>query len=188
MNTISIKLVTLLGTSVLATASIAQTATPAQREGILANPAFATMHLRASLGSFRLMDGQGRVEVNFTGSLLVSQLQNGKVTLVGKFEKQYDDRGRQLYYGKGKALITGKFRGIQWFGKDMNLVWFGAGRARLSGEYDKNLKTGELWYDNPKVVTNWPPQGSFDYTLPRPAAPKPVVPPRKVQSIPLPKT
>jgi len=160
----------LLGLFGVATASIAQQATPEQRGAYPLSKDMATMHLRASIGSFKLLDGTGRVEVSFTGSLLVSQLTGGKIQLIGKFEKQYDDRGRQLYYGKGTAIFSGKWRGVQWFGKDMKLVWYGTGKARLAGEYDKNLKTGELWYDDPKKITNWPAQGTFDYSLPMPVS------------------
>lgn len=138
------------------------------------------MHLVSQLGSFRLIDGQGRVEFTFTGTVLLSQVK-GKAVVTGDVVKQYEERGKTVYFGTGRVVVTGSWRAIQWFGKNMNLVWYGTGVARLAGEYYRDKATGELmtgwlWYDNPKERIAWPAQNTIDHRLPKwdaPAQPQP---------------
>lgn len=172
------------GMGILAALAFGQPATPAQREGVVAKPIYKTMHLATRVGTCKIIDSEGRLEINFTGSLLISQLK-GKHVMTGKFSKEYDDRGRVLYYGTGKAVITGEWRAVQFFGRDFSAVWFGRGVARVGGEYDKDLKTGETWYDDPSFKIAWPAQGLMEMRLPTnlpttngPEA-KPIVPRRK---------
>lgn len=118
---------------------------PASAPPIAMKPGWGDMHLATKIGSFKLVDGEGRVEINFTGSVLVSKLK-GRVTPSAGIRKEYDANDRQVYHGTGKLTVEGSFRGIQWFGTNMSTRWIGAGLARIVGEFDKNLETGFYWY------------------------------------------
>lgn len=157
-------LLAVLGFASAALAS-AQPATPEQRAGVQPDPNFATLHLTTKLGSFKLLDGVGRVEISFTGSLLLSKI-DGRVLTSGKLRKEFESKDRVVYSGTGKVVVTGRWRGIQWFGRDMNAVWFGAGQARLAGEFDKNLETGKYWYDDPEQKFDWMASGTTTIGLP----------------------
>ncbi|HRK22271.1 MAG TPA: hypothetical protein PLX06_10695 [Fimbriimonadaceae bacterium] len=109
------------------------------------DPSIGTMHLTTKIGSFKLLDGTGRVEVSFTGTMLISQLK-GTIVPTGNLKKEYEARDRVVYHGTGKVVIEGDFRGIQWFGTNMTGVWTGRGVARITGEFDQNLETGYYWY------------------------------------------
>jgi len=143
----------------------AQPATPEQRAGVEPDPNFATLHLATKLGSFKLLDGVGRVEISFTGSILLSKI-TGKVQTSGKLRKEFEGNDRVVYSGTGKVVVTGRWRGIQWFGRDMRAVWYGAGQARLAGEFDRNLETGKYWYDDPSQKADWMASGTTTVTLP----------------------
>lgn len=155
--------------------ALAQPATPAQRAGVPANPGYATMHLETTVGSSRSVDSEGRYEISFRGTVLISQLtgftpgSKGTIQVSGDVKKQYDSNNRQVYFGRGKIVVTGKWRSIHWFGGDMTAVWFGRGRVQVTGEYDKNLKTGALWFDDPKKRIDFPVNGLLEYVLPVPA-------------------
>lgn len=155
----------------------AQPATPAQRVGVEPKPDFATLHLRTKLGSFRMIDGQGRVEIQFTGTLLVTQLK-GKIDITGKVKKEFDKDGRQAWFGTGRAIITGSFRAVQWFGRNMEAVWYGKGVCQIVGEFDKDLNTGEYWFDDPKDRMAWSASTLMTIVLPRPSS-MPNVQPRE---------
>lgn len=150
-----------------------QVATPEQMAGVPPNPGYGTLHLSARLGSFRLLDGVGRVEVTFTGTLLLTKLKGieggpGSVTITGDVRKEFEDHERTAYFGTGKAVVVGRFRGIQWFGRNMRAVWYGAGVARLAGEFDQNLETGWYWYRDPSRRQAWLATGVFEVRLPDP--------------------
>lgn len=163
-------IVLLLGVSSL---SHAQLATPAQREGVKPNPDFGTMHLQTKIGSCKFFNGQGRLEINYTGSLLLHGFK-GKYTVSGKLVRQYNapERGRELYYGKGKIVLIGSFKSLQWFGRDLSAVWYGLGMVRLSGEYYEStskpgtFESGWYWYGDPTKRQAWPATGSFEYPNP----------------------
>lgn len=113
------------------------------------------------IGSFKLLDGVGKVEVSFTGTLLVSQLK-GTIVPSGNLRKEYTSpsKDKQVWHGTGKVVVQGNFRGIQWFGTDMRGRWVGAGRARIYGEFDQNLKTGEYWFgDSAATKMPWSTYG-----------------------------
>lgn len=178
------KFLVCLLTMLAAALALAQPATPEQRAGVTPKSEYGTMHLQTQLGSFKLIDGEGRVEFTFSGTVLISQLK-GNLQVTGDVVKQYQDKERQVYFGTGKVVVTGSFRAIQWFGKDMKLVWYGRGVARLTGQFSRDrvtneLKTGDLWYDNPNDKIAWPGQGSLDRSLPPPQAPVTPKPRRKV--------
>lgn len=162
----------------IAALAFAQPATPAQRAGVPEDPNFGTMHFQANLGSFRVIDAVGRLEVRFTGTLLVSRLEGTIRFPEGRIVPQYRDRGREVYHGTGVAVITGRWRAVQWFGRDMRAVFYGRGLVRLFGEFDAQGNLGTFWYDDPARFQYWPAGTAFDYPVPerRPtgtAAPRP---------------
>lgn len=131
-----------------------QPATPAQRAGVATKPEYGTLHLQANLGSFRCIDGQGRFEATCAGTVLVNRL-NGKINVSPGWRKEYEGNGRVIYTGRGTITVTGSWRGFQWFGRDLKAVWYGTGVVLVVGEFDRNLKTGDYWYDDPTKKNAW---------------------------------
>lgn len=127
------------------------------------NPNYGTIHLRTNLGSFKLLPkgaltpAEGRVDISFTGSVLLSGFE-GTIEKSGNVRLEYRGVGREVYFGTGRMVLTGRFRGIQWFGRNMTCDWTGDGVARVYGEFDKNLFTGEYYYGDP---TNKIPWGTY---------------------------
>jgi hypothetical protein len=122
-------------------------------------PTIGTLNFESNLGSFKLIDGSGRVEVSFVGTVMVNGLK-GTITPSGNLRKEYEGKGRTAYFGSGKLVIDGQFRGIQAFGKKFKGVWRGRGMARLYGEFDDQLNTGFYWYDDIEMRQYWSPYGS----------------------------
>lgn len=149
--------------------ALAQPATPAQRAGVKEDRAFGTMHFRTRLGSFKIINGRGRVEFSFKGTVMISDLK-GTHTITGKTRKEFEKNGRVIYSGTGTVVVTGEWRAVQWFGKDMNAVWYGAGVVRLGGEFDQNQQTGDFWYEDPKKINYWPGSNTMDIANPSRAA------------------
>lgn len=122
---------------------------------------YGTLHLSTRLGSFRLINGQGRVEFTFTGTVLLNRVEAGSygprvLSVSGNLRKEYEEGDRIVYSGTGRVIVEGKWRAINWFGRDMNAVWYGQGIARVMGDFDRNLETGRYWYDNPNLRQPWP--------------------------------
>lgn len=146
---------------------VAQPATPEQR-GNVQPPAgvdYATLHFRTNLGSFRLIDGEGRVTFRFRGTVLLNQL-DGTYQVTGNVQEQYRANDRVVLFGNGEIVVQGNWRAIHWFGSDLQAVWFGRGIARLSGEFDRNQETGEYWFNDPNDVSFWPGEGVIEVPLP----------------------
>jgi hypothetical protein len=149
----------------LAASTLAQPATSEQRAGVPNDPSFRTLHLRTNLGSFKLIDGHGRVEISFTGTVLIVNLQ-GTHTTSGDLTLQFNDRGRRAYFGTGRIVVTGQWRGIQCFGRRLSATWFGRGVAHVSGDFDRNLETGWYWFDDPARREAFPSAGIRTVLLP----------------------
>ncbi len=165
--------------TVASLANFAQTATPAQKGQYADRTDFGTMHLQTNLGSFKSIDGEGRLEVKFSGTLLLAKHTAGKFeVLSGKLRKEYDKKDRVIYTGSASVVITGKWRAVQWFGKDMTATWWGKGAMRVTGEFDRNLKTGDYWYDKKEEAMPFPASNVMSLFLPAPnyGAPTDVVP------------
>lgn len=133
---------------------------------------FGNLNLQTNVGSFRVTGtkdpAEGRLDIEFTGSVLVSEL-DGTIDASDGLIKEYDDRGRKVYFGTGKLVVQGKFRKFQWFGRDMQARFVGKGIFLMFGEFDKNLDTGTFWYDgNPKRYP-WG-QGGRTLAIPNEAA------------------
>ncbi|MDI9641422.1 hypothetical protein QPK87_07105 [Kamptonema cortianum] len=155
-----------VGTSVL----LAQAEKPAEATQTEEKPRYGDLHVETNVGSFKSIEGQGTLRVSFTGTLLVTHLRDGEMkVLSGKLRKEYDKNGRAVYTGTADVEITGKWRGVQWFGTNMKCDWNGHGFMRVSGEFDKDMKTGRYWYGN--KPENWMPLPSTTLqSLPVPQA------------------
>lgn len=112
----------------------------------------------SKLGSFKLQlrDDKdlvkGTLELNFTGTVLVSGLSKDGVVTMGsgvRLEYKNDQQNRRVYFGTGTLKITGTARSVQFFGRDLTGTFLGRGVFRFYGEFDKNLKTGDYWYGMP---------------------------------------
>jgi len=159
--------------------ALAQPATPAQREGVAQKSEYGTLHLRCGVGSFKSIGAEiidanqkrvykaaeGRFEVSFSGTVMVNMIE-GRVVTSGDVKKEFDKYGRQAYFGTGKIVIYGKWRAVQWFGRDMTAVLYGNAILRLSGEFDRNLDTGQYWYDDPTNKRPWYATGTVNIVVP----------------------
>ncbi|MCH7814787.1 MAG: hypothetical protein IID40_12295 [Planctomycetes bacterium] len=139
----------------LLTPALAQRATPEQMGQIGQRADYSTLHMESNLGSFKIIDGQGRCEISCTGTVLVNGLE-GHIEASPGMKVEYEGMGRTVYHGTGKLVVTGKWRALQWFGTDMAGVWYGRGVMRIIGEFDRDLNTGTYWYSDPSDTGNWP--------------------------------
>lgn len=146
----------------------------------IANPPYATVFFTANVGSYKILSrgptpAQGTLTMSFKGTVLVSGLQKGgTITTEGDVRREYnsDKYLKQVYFGKGKITVKGKFSGIQWFGRDMSSSFTGFALIRMFGEFDKNLETGRWWYANePNKKRYWSPNGANQVVVPQGAAP-----------------
>ncbi len=149
----------------------AQEATVAQKGQFAGKGDYATLNIDCKLGSFKSIDGEGRLEVNFEGTMLVTKVEGGKLTVSPNLRKEYDEGGRVCYTGKGKVTVEGKWRGVQWLGSNMTGYWYGKGIMRVTGEFWKNPATGELetgkyWYDDKNDWQPFPSAGVMNVTVP----------------------
>lgn len=158
--------------------AFAQPATAAQRAGVTPKADYGTLHLEAPIGAFRLIDGEGRVEMTFRGSVLLSGLQ-GKVVPGPGVKKEVTRGDREVYFGEGRIVVTGKWRAVQWFGGNMKGVWYGRGLARITGEFDRNLNPGRYWYDDPGKKFYWYPNSAITVTLPQQVQGRPTSAPKR---------
>ncbi|MFI5388044.1 MAG: hypothetical protein ACHQ50_18205, partial [Fimbriimonadales bacterium] len=139
-----------------------------------------TLHMQSHLASFKIVPRgpevpAGRLEFSFSGTVMVNGLAPGSyLATTGNVRKEYDhpEHGRLVYFGKGKILIVGRFKGCQWFGRDLDLTFKGAGIVRFVAEFDKNLETGSYWFD-PKF------KNPMDVNLWQVVVPQPIVTPEK---------
>lgn len=130
-----------------------------------------TLNLDCKLGSFRSIDGKGTLDVSFEGALLISKLEGDHQVVSGDLRKEYDENGRTCYTGKGRVVVNGSWRAVQWLGANMTGQWEGVGILRIGGEFWKNPETGELetgryWYDDPEEWQNFPSAGVTNITVP----------------------
>jgi hypothetical protein len=129
--------------------------------------------MKATVGSFKILSPNdqnpafGKINMTFRGSLLVTSSKDTKVTVTGNLRKEYENAkyGKAVYFGQGNVIIEGKFKSIQWFGKDLNLAWTGVGVCRMYGEFDAKGETGTYTVAG-DVLRYWGTGGAM-FTLPR---------------------
>lgn len=139
---------------------------------VLAQPVppkpYDTMFFQTKLGSCKFINGEGKLQFAFTGTVLLNRV-DGTAKVTGNVRKEYDGNGRQTWFGTGQVVVEGKFRAIQWFGRNLSGQWTGNGLARFVGEFDRDLKTGEYWYASNPTREAW---GTFR---------EPTLPPRTIE-------
>ncbi len=167
---------TALATTVLA---FAQPATPAEMGSFAGRTDLGIVRFQTRLGSFRIINGEGRLEFAFTGTLMLSRVE-GDYQVSGRLRKEWDKNDRVIYTGTGRVVVTGKWRAVQWFGRDLRGQMFGGGTMRLAGEFDRDQRTGEYWFEDPTIKQFWPAGTTFDILVPnRTAGMNPNVRPRQ---------
>jgi hypothetical protein len=120
--------------------------------GIAQAPGDATGEavLKTTTGAFKITSpgdklAFGKIKMAFKGSILIVGYQGATpIAPSGGLRVEYKDDKRQRveYFGDGTITLDGKFRAIQWFGRNLNMTWNGMGIVRLYGEFDKNGDTG----------------------------------------------
>jgi hypothetical protein len=153
---------TLSGVSALqqpppANAPQAGPAIPASAMAMMPAPeASDLVFIKSGVGSFKVVPKgpgappAGRLEFSFSGTVLITGLEPGSfLQTSGNVRREYQNEkfAKQVYFGRGKILIVGKFRNCEWFGRDLDLKFKGSAIFRMISEFDKNLNTGEFWYE-----------------------------------------
>ena len=140
-----------------------------------------TVDFETKVGSFKILSpnsdvkARGTIAMSFQGTVLVVGLE-GRATPGAGVKKSYDNaqRGRQVFFGKGTLTIDGKWRAIQFFGREYKGRWKGFGIMRLYGEFDDKLQTGTYTVQGQKPEP-WGSGGRQVY-LPAPVQPGRVKP------------
>ncbi len=138
-----------------------------------------TIYFETKIGSFKLLNCVGKTSFSFEGTVLVAGLE-GTAIHSGNLKTEYEnkDKKRVAYFGKGTITVTGKWRGIQWFGKNLNGYFDGNGIMRLAGEFDEKMNTGHYWYKSNPQKEIWYSVG-IERTIPPPDFLKSTKPVRK---------
>lgn len=129
----------------------AQVTTPEFRGSLPDRKDWGTLHMETKIGSFKLLDGSGKVDFTFRGTVMINAGKDATIQVTGSVKKNFERGTRVTYFGQGRVVVVGKWRSIQWFGRDMKAQWYGAGAARISSQFypgaDGKPRTGEWWYD-----------------------------------------
>lgn len=109
------------------------------------------VNFKTNIGSFKILGGgetpaTGLLDITFTGTVLVSYFE-GTITAGPGVRKEFTKGKKQVYFGSGRITLDGKFRGAQFFGRNLSGSFKGFGVMRLYGEFDSKLETGEYWYE-----------------------------------------
>ncbi|MBL8049397.1 MAG: hypothetical protein JNJ45_12025 [Chthonomonas sp.] len=178
------RLTSALGLAAMAALANAQPASAVQMGKFAGKKDFDILHMHTKIGTFKLINGQGRADISFSGSMLVSGYKGDPLVVQGNLRKEFDRDGRTVYFGKGRIILSGSWRAVQWFGQDMQGVWFGNGVIRMRGEFDKDMNTGEYWFKDPKDLFYFPSMGTIDVPLPYkpPPSAKGVTPKKRVKT------
>lgn len=154
-------------------AAIAQTPPPAAGYGPLpelkrvSQKPYGTLNMKANLGSFKLLSvtdpatrtnvpGEGQLVFDFAGTVMLNEYKGAPIRLFGTIKKEYEKYGRQVYHGRGRMILEGTWRAIQWFGSDLTQFrWYGQGLIRIVGEFDRDQNIGQYWYDDPTKKFYW---------------------------------
>ena len=146
-----------------------------------------TLFFSTTVGSFKLLPPgpdttRGTLDMEFEGTLMVSGLK-GKITPGPGVRLEYarPKHLRQVYFGKGHIRVSGEFRSMQFFGRNLKGSFKGVTVARLYGEFDKNMETGYFWYASKPEKQDW---GSYGRTLSIPLNQAPATQPGKVRDVP----
>lgn len=140
------------------------------------------INFHTNVGAFKILGvadvpAQGTLDMSFEGTVMVSgPAQDATVVPYGEVALELDrsDRGRRVYFGKGRLVVSGDYRAIQFFGRGLKAKWTGFGVLRLYGEFDQNLETGQVWYEG-QEKQSWN-TGGFMFQNPQPRNLRPLMP------------
>lgn len=147
-----------------------------------------TMFFSTTVGSFKILPPgpdmtHGTLDMDFTGTVMVSGLNGQVVPSSGvRLELSRPDHKRAVYFGKGHIHVSGDFRAIQFFGRNLKGSYRGVAVVRLYGEFDKNMETGYVWFTSQPQKRDWGTSG-MTLTVP-PAVQGGVATPGKVRDVP----
>lgn len=133
-----------------------------------AAPKDDTLFFSTSVGSFKILPPgpdttHGTLDMEFDGTVMVSGLKGTATPGAGvRLEYNRPDHNRQVFFGKGHIRVSGDFRAVQFFGRNLKGNFTGVAVARLYGEFDKNMETGYYWYASQPAKQDW---GSYGRTL-----------------------
>jgi hypothetical protein len=128
-----------------------------------------TLHLKTKLGSFKLLrkgpdaPPTGTMTITFKGTVLISGIEgSGSVIPSGKITREFYDakHNKQVWFGDGKLVVSGKFHNLEWFGRDLDATFKGDGVFRLYGEFADDKTTGDYWFTGGGKLP-WLPSGSY---------------------------
>jgi hypothetical protein len=113
------------------------------------------LYIKSGVASFKMVPKgdtlpAGRLEFSFSGTVLITGLSPGSyLQTFGNVRKEYEDKGhaKQVFFGRGKLLIVGRFRNCEWFGRDLDLKFKGSAFFRIIAEFDDKLDTGSFWFE-----------------------------------------
>lgn len=131
--------------------------------------AVGTVDFWTKIGSFKIaspdtnIKARGKITMSFQGTVLVVGLEGSAIPGPG-VKVQYDDakHARKVYFGRGTLTVDGKWRAMQFFGRDFKGSWTGMGIMRMYGEFDDKLDTGtyivkgrpkEAWGNGGRQIT-----------------------------------
>ena len=106
--------------------------------------------MKTNIGAFKItspgdVKAFGKVQITFKGTLLIVGY-DSSVPIVASagLNKEYENKQRERieFFGQGTVTLDGKFRAIQFFGRNLDMKWVGNGICRVYGEFDKNGDTG----------------------------------------------
>ena len=146
-----------------------------------------TLYFSTSVGSFKLLPPgpdktRGTLDMEFEGTVMVNGLKGDVSVGPGvRLEYRRPKHDRKVYFGKGHIRVSGEYRSIQFFGRNLKGNFKGVTVARLYGEFDKNMETGFYWYGSQPAKQDW---GSYGRTLSVPAYKGPETQPGKVRDVP----
>ena len=105
--------------------------------------------MKTNIGAFKITSpgdqkSFGKIKMSFKGSCLIVGYEGATLGVTPGLRVEYQDAKRQRveYFGTGTITLDGKFRAIQWFGRNLDMNWAGLGICRVYGEFDKNGDTG----------------------------------------------
>jgi hypothetical protein len=140
------------------------------------------LFFNTNVGSFKIMGNdkapaEGQLDFTFKGTVLFSDLDPNSVLKVsGNVRREIHDTKyrKDVYFGQGRITVVGRFRAIQFFGRDMRARFDGFGVVRAVGEFDKNLDTGRYWYQGDPRKEYWQ-TALVSISVPRWETPKPKI-------------
>jgi hypothetical protein len=138
-------------------------ATVAVPPGLMLKQKHTVLFFNTNVGSFKIMgsdkdEAEGQLDMSFSGTVLISDMDPKSVLLItGNVRQEIDDTTyhKKVYFGTGHLTIVGRFRAIQWFGRDLRARMNGFGIIRIVGEFDKQLNTGLYWYEGDSQKMYW---------------------------------